>query len=124
MRGKQIFLYDYVLYNQASSDSTRMSKRTFDHSYGWSPRLRLRRPTSVLVIKCSLVLKIAILKKNQLTFSELEKQFISLQYVEEVNILLCNQAPFVKKKLNWRILSSLCVEHLRTIHRTVNVVAD
>jgi hypothetical protein len=35
------------------SDSTRMSKRACNHSYGWGPRLRLGRPTSVLVIKCT-----------------------------------------------------------------------
>jgi hypothetical protein len=28
-----------------------MSKRAFNHSSGWGPRLRLRHPTSVLVIK-------------------------------------------------------------------------
>jgi hypothetical protein len=38
------------------SDSTRMSKRAFNHLYGWGPRLRLRRPTSVLVIKCTTLL--------------------------------------------------------------------
>jgi hypothetical protein len=27
-----------------------------DHLYGWGPRLRLRRPTSVLVIKCTTLL--------------------------------------------------------------------
>jgi hypothetical protein len=30
-----------------------MSKCEFNHLYGWDPRLRLRRPTSVLVIKCT-----------------------------------------------------------------------
>jgi hypothetical protein len=37
-------------------DATRMSKRAFNHSDGWGPRLRLRRPTSVLVIKCTTLL--------------------------------------------------------------------
>jgi hypothetical protein len=30
-----------------------MSKCAFNQLYAWSPRLRLRRPTSVLVIKCT-----------------------------------------------------------------------
>jgi hypothetical protein len=33
-----------------------MSKRAFNHSYGWGPRLRLRRPTCILVIKCTALL--------------------------------------------------------------------
>jgi hypothetical protein len=33
-----------------------MSKRAFNHLYGWSPRIRLRRPISVLVIKCTTLL--------------------------------------------------------------------
>jgi hypothetical protein len=36
--------------------STSMSKRAFNHSYGCGPRLRLRRLTSVLVIKCTTLL--------------------------------------------------------------------
>jgi hypothetical protein len=38
------------------SDSTRISKRAFIHSYGWRPRPQLRRPTTVLVIKCPTLL--------------------------------------------------------------------
>jgi hypothetical protein len=33
-----------------------MSKRAFNHSYDSGPRLRLRRPTSVLVTKCTSLL--------------------------------------------------------------------
>jgi hypothetical protein len=33
-----------------------MSKCAFNHLYDWGPRLRLGRPTSVLVIKCTTLL--------------------------------------------------------------------
>jgi hypothetical protein len=45
-----------ILIYLKNSDSTRMSKRAFNHLYGWGPRLRLRRPASILVIKCTTLL--------------------------------------------------------------------